>query len=106
VLGAMALTRTLSRDISDRLIECICVNGGVLPELVERRERESDIADGKIGTVGCSRRKRRWLRLHEKGSKRHEVPCHPSLKVYLDLDQGDRYSGGKEEAAVSVRTQR
>ena len=25
-------------------------------------------------------RKRWWLRLHEKGGKRHEVPCHPSLE--------------------------
>jgi integrase/recombinase XerD len=29
-------------------------------------------------------RKRLWLRLHEKGGKRHEVPCHPSLQGYLD----------------------
>ena len=28
--------------------------------------------------------KRRWLRLHEKGGKRHEVPCHHSLRKYLD----------------------
>ena len=25
-------------------------------------------------------RKRWWLRLHGKGGKRHEVPCHPSLE--------------------------
>jgi len=25
--------------------------------------------------------KRWWVRLHEKGGKRHEVPCHPSLEV-------------------------
>ncbi len=25
-------------------------------------------------------RKRQWLRLHEKGGKRHEVPCHPALR--------------------------
>ena len=24
------------------------------------------------------------LRLHEKGGKRHEVPCHHSLDAYLD----------------------
>jgi len=30
------------------------------------------------------RRKRLWLRLHEKGGKRHEVPCHPSLQGYLE----------------------
>ncbi len=29
-------------------------------------------------------RKRLCLRLHEKGGKRHEVPCHPSLEGYLD----------------------
>ena len=29
-------------------------------------------------------RKRLWLRLHEKGGKRHEVPCHPTLEGYLD----------------------
>jgi integrase len=28
--------------------------------------------------------KRGWLRLHEKGGKRHEVPCHHSLAKYLD----------------------
>jgi integrase len=29
-------------------------------------------------------RKRLWLRLHEEGGKRHEVPRHPSLESYLD----------------------
>jgi site-specific recombinase XerD len=29
-------------------------------------------------------RKRWWLRLHEKGGKRHEVPCHPILEEYLN----------------------
>ena len=29
-------------------------------------------------------RKRWWLRLHEKGGKRHEVPCHPSLEQCLN----------------------
>jgi site-specific recombinase XerD len=28
--------------------------------------------------------KRSWLRLHEKGGKRHEVPCHHNLAAYLD----------------------
>ena len=33
-------------------------------------------------------RKRWWLRLHEKGGKRHEVPCHPSLEEIPErLDQ-------------------
>jgi site-specific recombinase XerD len=28
--------------------------------------------------------KRWWVRLHEKGSKRHEMPCHHNLEAYLD----------------------
>jgi integrase/recombinase XerD len=28
--------------------------------------------------------RRSWLRLHEKGGKRHEVSCHHSLDEYLD----------------------
>jgi site-specific recombinase XerD len=28
--------------------------------------------------------KRWWVRLHEKGGKRHEMPCHHSLEEYLD----------------------
>ena len=28
-------------------------------------------------------RKQLWLRLHEKGGKRHEVPCHPELEAYM-----------------------
>ena len=28
-------------------------------------------------------REQLWLRLHEKGGKRHEVPCHPELEIHL-----------------------
>jgi integrase/recombinase XerD len=28
--------------------------------------------------------KRWWVRLHEKGGKRHEMPAHPNLEAYLD----------------------
>ena len=28
--------------------------------------------------------RRSWLRLHEKGGKHHEMPCHHSLEEYLD----------------------
>jgi len=30
-------------------------------------------------------RERLWLRLHEKGGKHHEVPCHPNLEGYLEV---------------------
>ncbi len=29
--------------------------------------------------------KRSWLRLHEKGGKRHEVPYHPSLEEFWNV---------------------
>jgi integrase/recombinase XerC len=28
--------------------------------------------------------RRLWVRLHEKGGKRHEMPCHHSLEAYLE----------------------
>ena len=35
--------------------------------------------------------RRLWVRLHEKGGKRHEMPCHHSLEEYLTayLDRGE-----------------
>ncbi|MGH7988311.1 MAG: tyrosine-type recombinase/integrase [Candidatus Binataceae bacterium] len=45
----------------------------------------------RVGTVVTMRvgdyfqhRQRWWLRLHEKGGKRHEAPCHPQLEEYLN----------------------
>ena len=28
--------------------------------------------------------RRTWARLHEKGGKRHEMPCHHNLEEYLE----------------------
>jgi site-specific recombinase XerD len=41
--------------------------------------------------------KRWWLRLHEKGGKRHEMPAHHKLEQFLDeyLDAADIREGGK-----------
>jgi site-specific recombinase XerC len=36
----------------------------------------------KVGDVYVQNR-RLWVRLHEKGGKRHEVPCHHTLEAYL-----------------------
>lgn len=42
--------------------------------------------------------KRGWLRFHEKGGKRHEVPCHHKVEEYLDayFTAADIPGGGKE----------
>ncbi len=36
----------------------------------------------KVGDV-FMQNKRLWVRLHEKGGKRHEMPCHHNLEAYL-----------------------
>jgi len=62
----------------------------------ERREHgggsgRSTRAFARIGAVVAMRvedyyanGKRWWVRLHEKGSKRHEMPAHHNLEAYLD----------------------
>ena len=41
--------------------------------------------------------KRWWVRLHEKGGKRHEMPAHHTLEAYLDayIEAGKIRDGGK-----------
>ena len=46
---------------------------------------------GRVGAVTKMRvedyytqGRRGWVRLHEKGGKRHEMPCHHNLEAYLD----------------------
>jgi len=48
--------------------------------------------------------KRCWVRLHEKGGKRHEVPCHHNAEAYLDayLDAAG-VRDDKKSPAVSER---
>jgi hypothetical protein len=42
--------------------------------------------------------KRWWVRLHEKGGKRHEMPAHHNLEAYLDA-----YMGQKAHPCKSAR---
>jgi len=46
--------------------------------------------------------KRAWLRLHEKGAKRHEVPCHHNLAVYLDAWIAAAGGGGRSALVSSA----
>lgn len=45
----------------------------------EMRRRRGDAGAGLLRAPP-----RWWLRLHEKGGKRHEVSCHPTLEKYLN----------------------
>jgi site-specific recombinase XerC len=42
--------------------------------------------------------RRTWVRLHEKGGKRHEMPCHHNLEAYLQayIEQADMVSAKKQ----------
>jgi site-specific recombinase XerC len=44
--------------------------------------------------------KRWWVRLQEKGGKRHEMPAHHTLEAYLDAE--GRHPGGKEDPRSSA----
>ena len=49
--------------------------------------------------------RRTWVRLHEKGGKRHEMPCHHNLETYLQAYiEGARLAG--EDKAYLFRTAR
>jgi hypothetical protein len=37
-----------------------------------------------VGDHFVQSRRRRWVRLHEKGGKEHDVPCHHNLDHFLD----------------------
>jgi site-specific recombinase XerD len=52
--------------------------------------------------------KRSWVRLHEKGGKRHEVPCHHNAEAYLDayLDAAGIREEKKSPLFRSVDAQR
>ena len=47
--------------------------------------------------------KRWWLRLHEKGGKRHDVPAHHNAEAYLDAYLEAARLAGEKQAAVPHR---
>jgi integrase len=50
--------------------------------------------------------KRAWRRLHEKGGKRHEVPCHHNLAGYLDAGIEAAKIAGKREDVLAMINRR
>jgi integrase/recombinase XerC len=48
--------------------------------------------------------RRLWVRLHEKGGKRHEMPCHHNLETYLEayLQVGPAISHHRERYTLTV----
>jgi site-specific recombinase XerC len=83
-------TPVLTEDQARRLIESIDVS-----TLIGLRDRAligvMTYAFARIGAVVAMRvddyypeGKRWWVRLHEKGGKRHEMPAHHKLEAYID----------------------
>ena len=51
--------------------------------------------------------KRTWVRLHEKGGKRHEMPCHHSLETYLqNYLEGAGLVGGPKDILFRTANKR
>jgi hypothetical protein len=53
--------------------------GVMVIQLRARERRAGDEGAGLFVQGRCG-----WMRLHEKGGKEHEVPCHHNLELYLD----------------------
>jgi len=84
-------TPVLSAEQARQLLDSIESNTliglrdrAVIGAMVYSFARVGAVVTMKVGDV-FEHRKRCWLRLHEKGGKRHEVPCHPQLEEYLKL---------------------
>jgi site-specific recombinase XerD len=83
-------TPVLSAEEARQLLDCI--NTETLVGLRDRALIATMVYSfGRIGAVTGLRvqdvftqQRRLWIRLNEKGGKRHEVPCHHQLENYLD----------------------
>ena len=58
-------------------------DGALIALLVYTFARVSAAISMRVGDVYIQG-KRTWVRLHEKGGKRHEMPAHHSLEAYLE----------------------
>jgi integrase/recombinase XerD len=83
-------TPVLSAEEARKLLESIESNTliglrdrALIGAMVYSFARVSAAVTIRVGDL-FQHRQRLWLRLHEKGGKRHEVPSHPSLEGYLD----------------------
>ncbi len=80
VLSAAEARKLLDSIESDTLIGLR--DRALIGTMVYSFARVGAVVTMKVGDF-FEHRQNRWLRLHEKGGKRHEVPCHPQLAEYL-----------------------
>jgi site-specific recombinase XerC len=66
-------------------------------------------AVARIGPVAamrvdyCPKGKRWWVRVHEKGGERHDMPSHHNPETYLDTYRGSRDRRGLQGTPLPLR---
>ena len=86
LLDSIAIARNTARDGSPETDEPALIglrDRALIGVMVYTFARINAVLQMKVRDYFVQGR-RGWVRLHEKGGKEHEVPCHHSLEQYLD----------------------
>jgi len=86
LLDSIPLTRIMGRDGQDESMEPALIglrDRALIGVMVYTFARINAVLQMKVNDYFVQGR-RGWIRLHEKGGKQHEVPCHHNLEKYLD----------------------
>jgi integrase/recombinase XerC len=96
-------TSVLAGDEARQLLEAIDITtlAGLRDRALIATMIYSFARIGAVMSLTCedvfTEQRRLWLRLHEKGGKRHELPCHHHLETYLVayMERGNFVTGSK-----------
>ncbi len=86
LLDSIAITRNTARDDGAETEEPALIglrDRALIAVMVYTFARVNAVLEMKVRDYFVQGR-RGWVRLHEKGGKEHEVPCHHNLEQYLD----------------------
>lgn len=110
-------TPVLTADEARDLLESIGIAAGLQPRLVGLRDRAiiaiMTFTFARVGAVLKMRvedifiqGRKTWVRLHEKGGKHHEMPCHHKLDGYLhDYVEALKVTGTEPKAWLFPTTE-
>jgi site-specific recombinase XerD len=86
LLDSIPLERNTARDGEPENLEPALIglrDRALIAVMVYSFARVNAVLEMKVSDYFVQGR-RGWVRLHEKGGKEHEVPCHHNLELYLD----------------------
>ena len=86
LLDSIPVERNTARDGEPERMEPVLVglrDRALIAVMVYSFARINAVLEMKVRDYFVQGR-RGWVRLHEKGGKEHEVPCHHNLELYLD----------------------